>query len=245
VVAEKQGSTWTKSYVYLDGLPVAQCDNTVTPNTTFFVHKDHLGSTRLLTKMNKSVQQCLDYYPFGETETSSCTTPGSSTTAHQFTGKERDTESGLDNFLARSLVSGFGRFMSVDPGNRSGLENQDDPQGWNAYAYVRNNPGLYVDPDGHGYYVCVDTDEGQNCFYVAEDRDFWQMAYGSPGVSISGGKIYVTNENGDAVQIGTYEHFGPNTDETLGVSDDPILFPAILGAVTGAVTSGVRGLLGL
>jgi YD repeat-containing protein len=109
VVAEEQGSTWTKSYVYLDGLPVAQYDNTVTPNTTFFVHKDHLGSTRLLTRLDKSVQQCLDYYPFGETETSPCTTPGSSTTAHQVTGKEADPEGALDYFGARYYASFHGR----------------------------------------------------------------------------------------------------------------------------------------
>jgi RHS repeat-associated protein len=35
--------------------------------------------------------------------------------AHKFTGKERDTESGLDYFEARHYASALGRFMSVDP----------------------------------------------------------------------------------------------------------------------------------
>ncbi len=34
---------------------------------------------------------------------------------YKFTGKERDSESGLDNFEARYLGSSLGRFMSSDP----------------------------------------------------------------------------------------------------------------------------------
>ncbi|MHB8753517.1 MAG: RHS repeat-associated core domain-containing protein [Candidatus Acidiferrales bacterium] len=34
---------------------------------------------------------------------------------HKFTGKERDSESGLDNFGARYHSSQLGRFMSPDP----------------------------------------------------------------------------------------------------------------------------------
>ena len=33
---------------------------------------------------------------------------------YKFTGKERDSESGLDNFGARYFVSSLGRFMSPD-----------------------------------------------------------------------------------------------------------------------------------
>ncbi|MBN9617470.1 MAG: hypothetical protein BGO25_08230 [Acidobacteriales bacterium 59-55] len=35
--------------------------------------------------------------------------------AYKFTGKERDTESGLDYFGARYYSSSMGRFMSPDP----------------------------------------------------------------------------------------------------------------------------------
>ncbi len=64
-----------------------------------------------------------------------------------FTGKERDTESGLDNFGARYYGSSMGRFMSPDP---SGLAYADitNPQSFNLYSYVLNNPLRYVDPNG-------------------------------------------------------------------------------------------------
>ncbi|MGB2671013.1 MAG: RHS repeat-associated core domain-containing protein [Candidatus Acidiferrum sp.] len=128
----------TTEYISLSGNPVAEYKN----STTYFVHGDHLGSTRLLTGLNQAVVQNLDYLPYGElisTDTDIDT--------HKFTGKERDSESGLDNFGARYDSSSMGRFMSPDPvyieGNRL-----FDPQSLNLYSYVRNNPLNLTDPTG-------------------------------------------------------------------------------------------------
>src|SRR4029077_17032880 len=49
-------------YIRLDGQLVAEYEN----NTTYFVHPDHLGSTRLVTATSESIVECDDYYPFGE-----------------------------------------------------------------------------------------------------------------------------------------------------------------------------------
>jgi|SRR5579884_3284317 len=65
----------------------------------------------------------------------------------QFTGKERDTETGLDFFGPRYLSSAQGRFTSPDePFIWADPEN---PQSWNLYAYGLNNPLVYSDPTGH------------------------------------------------------------------------------------------------
>jgi len=65
----------------------------------------------------------------------------------KFTGKERDSESGLDNFGARYDSSQYGRFMSPDPlGILSGQTGS--PQSLNLYSYVQNNPVNAVDPNG-------------------------------------------------------------------------------------------------
>ena len=67
--------------------------------------------------------------------------------AYKFTGKERDAESGLDNFGARMYASTMGRFSSPDPQGNS-YADFSNPQSWNMYAYVLNNPLKYTDPTG-------------------------------------------------------------------------------------------------
>jgi RHS repeat-associated protein len=131
---------WNVGYVYLNGGLTAIYEL----NTTYFVHGDHLGSTRLMTAYpTPSVAECDDYYPFGELI--SCGSTGDTT--HKFTGKERDTESNLDNFEARYRSSTLGRFMSPDPSGLA-LADPTDPQQLNLYSYVRNNPLALIDPDG-------------------------------------------------------------------------------------------------
>ena len=70
-----------------------------------------------------------------------------STTTHKFTGYERDSETNLDNAQARYNSSSLGRFMSPDPlGNF--VADATNPQTWNMYAYVNNNPLAFIDPTG-------------------------------------------------------------------------------------------------
>jgi RHS repeat-associated protein len=65
----------------------------------------------------------------------------------KFSGKEREGYSGLDYFGARYFNHRSYRFNSVDPiiNRVAALSN---PQLWNLYAYSRNNPITYFDPDG-------------------------------------------------------------------------------------------------
>ena len=68
------------------------------------------------------------------------------------TGKERDSESGLDMFGARYYGSSLGRFMTPDwaakPTNVPYAQ-FGNPQSLNLYSYVNNNPTTTRDPDGH------------------------------------------------------------------------------------------------
>jgi RHS repeat-associated protein len=83
---------------------------------------------------------------------------------YKFTGKERDTESGLDNFTARFYASTMGRFMSADD---SKYVVAADPQTWNLYGYVANNPLNAVDPTGHG-----PNGYCNSCHMLLADNDF-------------------------------------------------------------------------
>jgi len=94
------------------------------------------------------------------------------------TGKERDTESGLDDFGARYYASTMGRFMSPDwsakeePVPYAKLDNR---QSLNLYSYVLNNPLSEVDVDGHtllgqgGPGLCEANAAGNGCSKGASD----------------------------------------------------------------------------
>jgi RHS repeat-associated protein len=75
----------------------------------------------------------------------------------QFTGKERDAETGLDYFGARYYSSPQGRFTSPDKPLLD--QHIEDPQSWNLYAYARNNPLIYIDPTGEAIELLGDEEE--------------------------------------------------------------------------------------
>ena len=133
-----------------------------------------------MTAEDQSVLSRHDYLPFGEeigtglgnrgqaTGVSGYTASRTDGPAQKFTGKERDNESQLDYFGARYFRGAAGRFGSVDPENASA--DPGDPQSWNGYAYARNNPLLYVDPDGRYFIVCQSDGD---CTTYANDSDFY------------------------------------------------------------------------
>jgi RHS repeat-associated protein len=131
---------WNRGEVYAGGTHIATYNN----GTTYFTHRDWLGTERVRSDMTGASCELIESLPFGDGEatTGNCGDPS----PMHFTGQVRDTESNLDNFGARYNASSIGRFMSPDPGN-AGAANAD-PQSWNAYSYVRNNPLNLTDPTG-------------------------------------------------------------------------------------------------
>ncbi len=124
------------------------------PCTTCYLSYDHLGSVRLITDKSGHLVSRHDYLPFGEEimqgqagRTSALSFQSSDDVTQRFTGKERDSESGLDYFGARYYGSALGRFTSPDP-----IFFQSEmlayPQRFNLYAYVRNSPLTLSDPSG-------------------------------------------------------------------------------------------------
>ena len=110
----------------------------------YFYHWDHLGTTRLITSSTGAVVSRHDYEPFG---VEIPPTNEDATNSHKYTGHERDALSGMDYMHARFYGSSIGRFMRPDPING----NPANPQSWNLYAYVRNNPVNATDPTGLFY----------------------------------------------------------------------------------------------
>jgi len=153
---KKVAGAVTTIFVYnATGQMVAEYDNSnlppVSPGTTY-ISTDTLGSPRLLTTGQGAVKAHHDYAPFGEELTPQLGGRSSQQQyvvddmSQKFTGQERDSETGLDYFHARYYASSQGRFTSGDPLLASG--EVSNPQTWNRYAYVMNNPVNFTDPSG-------------------------------------------------------------------------------------------------
>ncbi|HKY30179.1 MAG TPA: PA14 domain-containing protein, partial [Pyrinomonadaceae bacterium] len=126
---------------------------------------DQLGTPRIILDKTGSLASTRrhDYSPFGEELYAGM---GGRTTAlgytadtirQKFTSKERDNETQLDYFLARYYSSTQGRFTSVDPIFFQ-KEMLIDPQRYNRYSYVRNNPLKYIDPEGQAIELLGDEE---------------------------------------------------------------------------------------
>ncbi|HXE15060.1 MAG TPA: RHS repeat-associated core domain-containing protein [Bryobacteraceae bacterium] len=167
--------------------------------STCYLSNDWLGSTRLVTDASGNVVSRHDFTPFGQ-EIAAGTAGRDSSWAHtdgvrsKFTGQLRDTETGMDYFIARYYGNALGRFISPDPANIG--TDPSDPQTWNAYAYVRNNPLAFVDPTGlypqpaPGQLGCT-WDSDTNTLSCGGTGYFGCVAYGTEGcirpVTIGGG----------------------------------------------------------
>jgi RHS repeat-associated protein len=153
--AEDDGSgNLTAEYIYFGSARIARID--LPANTVHYYLSDHLKSTSIVTSAAGTVEEESDYYPFG----SEVPVTGSGTNHYKFTGKERDSETGLDEFPARYYGSSLGRWITADPLPwiqwQQGKEDDQkkfavfllNPQNFNMYAYVLNNPLNHTDPTG-------------------------------------------------------------------------------------------------
>ncbi|HEV7919531.1 MAG TPA: polymorphic toxin type 33 domain-containing protein [Thermoanaerobaculia bacterium] len=150
----QQGSAWSvdRDYVYRDGLLLAALKSS---GSVEHYTLDQLGTPRLITDGAGHKVGYHVYWPFGEEWS-----PGSAQEASplKFTGHERDADPSagsmpLDYMHARYYGAGWGRFLCVDPALDL-IETAENPQQWNRYSYVRNNPIGHNDPTGK----CADVE---------------------------------------------------------------------------------------
>jgi RHS repeat-associated protein len=195
-----------------------------------------------------------DYLPFGEENVYNAA-GGSRTAANgyllndgvrqQFTGHERDSETGLDFMQARYYSSGQGRFTSVDPEGAG--SDPEDPQSWNGYGYARSNPVLLTDPDGRKYRIC--SADGKECYYH-DDDDFYNarrtakndgFTFSGSGDFFEGGEI----RDKDGNVVATYQQISID-DPTrefiyamrMSVGDPALVKRSFANAALGAVFFG-------
>jgi RHS repeat-associated protein len=140
--AEGAGAVWT---LYgAGGERIGEYDDTGTAvrTWTYFAGRP-LGQTRdrVGSVVDASAPAGLSYFPYGE-ERVTRTADGS----ERFGTYQRDAGTGLDYAMNRYYSATVGRFVSPDPYEASG--GTANPQSWNRYAYVQNDPADFSDPSG-------------------------------------------------------------------------------------------------
>jgi len=138
---------WNRGEVYAGSRHLVTYVNSL----TYFSSIDALGSERVRSTQTESSYESCASLPFGDGQNCFGSATGNVSPLH-FTGKERDTESGLDNFGARYMGSSLGRFMSPDWSDKPQSVPYavfNNPQTLNLYSFVLNNPVTNRDLDGH------------------------------------------------------------------------------------------------
>lgn len=142
VVAESDLSGGLRSeYIFFNnGARVARRD--FPSGAVSYYFSDHLRTASVITDSTGSIKEDEDYYPWG----GELQVINNDSNHYKFTGKERDSETGLDYFGARYYSSALGRFMMPD--RPFADQHREDPQSWNLYVYTTNNPLRYIDSNG-------------------------------------------------------------------------------------------------
>ena len=114
---------------------------------TYFHHSDWLGTERMRTNYQGQVTTTSKSWAFGDgLSQSNNDIQGPGQDNDQYAGLEHDEASFSEHATFRQYSSTQGRWMSPDP--YDGSYNPNDPQSFNRYSYVLNNPFRNRDPRG-------------------------------------------------------------------------------------------------
>ena len=145
---EEVDATGTILARYAQGAGVDEPLDVAISSGTKFYQADGLGSITALADISGSATDAYVTDTFGKATSSAGTTRN----PFHYTARELDSETGLYYYRARYYDSAIGRFISEDP-SLSGVD---------LYAYVTNNPTVFMDPSG--LTNCTKTALGLVCY---------------------------------------------------------------------------------
>ncbi|MFD0360698.1 SpvB/TcaC N-terminal domain-containing protein [Nocardia sp. GCM10030253] len=188
-----------------------------------------LGSAVLELDGTAQVITYEEYYPYGSTSYQAVRSQTETPKRYRFTGKERDTETGLYYHGARYYAPWLGRWTSPDP---AGVV--DGP---NLYVYVRNNPAKLTDPTGHlswGQWAGIAAAVVIGTVVTVATAGLAGPVVGTAAAAVIGGIV------GGAVGGGVGEALEAHIDKR----ESHILRSAIIGGVIGGVFAGAGAAIG-
>ncbi len=205
VIAEHNGSSGAvlTDYIQSSGRMIAKIEGGV---TRYFL-SDRL-SVRVVMDTGGSVIGRQSHLPFGEALGAS-----GQQDKRKLTSYERDDESGLDYAINRYNKVTLGRFQSADPYQASG--HRVDPQSWNRYSYVKNDPINWTDRLG------LDGDDTGGSPYPGGDLGGASVSAGGWGDSITASGAGILGLIGGR-NIDTFEDTGATGTGGPPVAQEPV-----------------------
>lgn len=107
----------------------------------YYYQNDHLGTPQRMVRSNGAVVWQAYYSAFGEEEIVTEVVQNNL----RFPGQYFDSETGLHHNYFRDYDPALGRYIQSDPIGLSG--------GVNLYGYVKQNPLVYIDPEGTVFFL--------------------------------------------------------------------------------------------
>jgi RHS repeat-associated protein len=194
VLTEFEDSSWYRGEIYGGKGRLA----TYKAGLTFFPTLDLVGTVRNNVTQDYAYNESCASLPFGDDQICWGNIGGGPAPAF-FTGQDRDAESNLDRFWYRSYTSTQGRWTVPDPAGLAAVD-PTNPQSWNRYAYVLNNPMSFVDPSGL-YYCVYLNDAGNGVASVDTSSDAQsdcgpQGGYGIQGTYGADSSVGINSDSG-------------------------------------------------
>jgi RHS repeat-associated protein len=140
--------TTPQKHIFANGNLVLTVEGSGSEVGLHYAATDHLTGSNVVTGSEGTLEELLDYYPYGSIRIDDQIVEYSE--QRKFAGHEYDADTSLTYMNARYYDSAIGRFISQDFMSWTTPDNYlHDPQQWNSYAYARNNPLVLIDIDGN------------------------------------------------------------------------------------------------
>lgn len=138
----------TEKHIFDGNLLLGSVEGSGSGATLYMDHTDQLSGASAVTNPSGTLQENVDYYPFGAIRVD--TQVGSFSEERKYIDQLYDSSTGLSYLNARYYDENSGQFLNEDPifWKDPKLQNIADPQSLNSYSYSEDNPISKEDPKG-------------------------------------------------------------------------------------------------